>query len=164
MKRISFNSAIWHHSLFNNTYHASYIRNCSVFLVLFVSRFSSSFTPSPSWIALTCSDQHLGLLYEIHISRKRPTFSFWWVHLRLFILLDIFGHNWMFTYVNIAKGTTDPRVEFISQVLTHILIKFHLKNLDQASTSKSEPNQTRISTKNELHSHNQASLVSYWQA
>ena len=41
---------------------------------------------------------------------------------------------------NIAKGTTDPRVEFISQVQIQILIKFHLKNLDQASTSKSQPN------------------------
>ena len=41
---------------------------------------------------------------------------------------------------NIAKGTTDPRVEFISQVQTKILIKFHLQNLDQASTSKSQPN------------------------
>ena len=39
--------------------------------------------------------------------------------------------------VNIAKGTTDPRVEFISQVQTQILIKFHLQNLDQASSSKS---------------------------
>ena len=42
--------------------------------------------------------------------------------------------------LNIAKGTTDPRVEFISQVQTQILIKFHLQNLDQASTSKSQPN------------------------
>ena len=42
--------------------------------------------------------------------------------------------------INIAKGTTDPRVEFISQVQTQILIKFHLKNLDQASTSKSQQN------------------------
>ena len=42
--------------------------------------------------------------------------------------------------INIAKGTTDPRVEFISQVQTQILIKFHLQNLDQASTSKSQPN------------------------
>ena len=40
---------------------------------------------------------------------------------------------------NVAKGTTDPRVEFISQVQTQILIKFHLQNLDQASTSKSQP-------------------------
>ena len=31
---------------------------------------------------------------------------------------------------NIAKGTTDPRVEFISQVLTEILIKFQIQNLD----------------------------------
>ena len=31
---------------------------------------------------------------------------------------------------NIAKGTTDPRVEFLSQVQTQILIKFHLQNLD----------------------------------
>ena len=41
---------------------------------------------------------------------------------------------------NIAKGTTDPRVEFLSQVQTQILIKFHFQNLDQASTSKSQPN------------------------
>ena len=41
---------------------------------------------------------------------------------------------------NIAKGTTDPRVEFIPQVQKQILIKFHLQNLDQASTSKSQPN------------------------
>ena len=31
---------------------------------------------------------------------------------------------------NIAKGTTDPRVEFISQVLTEILIKFQIQNLN----------------------------------
>ena len=42
--------------------------------------------------------------------------------------------------INIAKGTTDPRVEFISQVQTRILIKFHIQNLDQATTSKSQPN------------------------
>ena len=41
--------------------------------------------------------------------------------------------------LNIAKGTMDPRVEFISQVQTQILNKFHLQNLDQASTSKSQP-------------------------
>ena len=45
-----------------------------------------------------------------------------------------------YVHLNIAKGTTDPRVEFISQVQIQILIKFHLKNLDQASTSKSQPN------------------------
>ena len=42
--------------------------------------------------------------------------------------------------IDIAKGTTDPRVEFISQGQIQILIKFYLKNLDQASTSKSQPN------------------------
>ena len=41
---------------------------------------------------------------------------------------------------NIAKGTTDSRVEFLSQVHTQILIKFHLQNLNQASSSKSQPN------------------------
>ena len=45
---------------------------------------------------------------------------------------------------NIAKGTTDPRVEFnlpkFKQAQTQILIKFRLQNLDQASTSKSQPN------------------------
>ena len=42
------------------------------------------------------------------------------------------GHIW-----NIAKGTTDPRVEFILQVLRQILTKFHLQNLKQLPTSKS---------------------------
>ena len=31
---------------------------------------------------------------------------------------------------NIAKGTTDPRVEFISQFLTQISIIFQFQNLD----------------------------------
>ena len=31
---------------------------------------------------------------------------------------------------NIAKGTTDPRVEFISQAHTQFLIKFQFQNLD----------------------------------
>ena len=52
-------------------------------------------------------------------------------------------------YKNIAKGTTDPRVEFISQVQTQILTKFHLQNLDQASTSKSQRN-ISLSTKLKL--------------
>ena len=50
---------------------------------------------------------------------------------------------------NIAKGTTDPRVEFILQVLTQILIKLHLQNLEQVSTSRSKPNKN-ISTKVKL--------------
>ena len=41
---------------------------------------------------------------------------------------------------NIAKGTTDPRVEFISQVFTQILIKFQFQNLNSALTSKSQQN------------------------
>ena len=47
---------------------------------------------------------------------------------------------------NIAKGTTDPRIEFLSQVQKQILIKFHFQNLDQASVSKSQSN-IIISTK-----------------
>ena len=51
---------------------------------------------------------------------------------------------------NIAKGTTDPRVEFclpkFKQVKTQILIKFQIKNLNSALTSKSQPN-ISISTK-----------------
>ena len=46
-------------------------------------------------------------------------------------------------------NTTDPRVEFILQVLTQILIKLHLQNLEQVSTSKSQPNMN-ISTKVKL--------------
>ena len=38
--------------------------------------------------------------------------------------------NWRTSFVeNIAKGTRDPRVEFISQVITQILIK-QLQNFD----------------------------------
>ena len=48
------------------------------------------------------------------------------------------------SYKNIAKGTTDPRVEFslpkFKQVQTQILIKFHLQNLEQTSISKSQLN------------------------
>ena len=44
---------------------------------------------------------------------------------------------------NITKGTTDPRVEFISQVQSsQILIKLQFQNLDYALTSKSQPNIT----------------------
>ena len=58
-----------------------------------------------------------------------------------------------FCEVNIAKGTTDPKVEFslpkFKQVQTQILIKFHPQNLNQALTSKSQPN-ISISTKLEI--------------
>ena len=73
---------------------------------------------------------------------------------------------------NIAKGTTDPRVGFISQIQTQILIKFHLQNLDQASTSKFQPNfkfqlnlkftiLSRISTKIQLHNLYKTSAAKY---
>ena len=38
--------------------------------------------------------------------------------------------------LNIAKGTTDPRVEFILQTW----IKFQVQNLDKVVSSKSQPN------------------------
>ena len=89
---------------------------------------------------------------------------------------------------NIAKGTTDPRVEFclpkllildISQGQTQSLIKFHLQNIDQAPTSKSRHQQTpvfrlnlkfkiltkpgfRISTKIQLHYLYKTSAAKYW--
>ena len=50
---------------------------------------------------------------------------------------------------NIAKGTTDPWVEFMLPVLTQILIKLHLQNLEQVAFSKSQPNMN-ISTKVKL--------------
>ena len=58
---------------------------------------------------------------------------------------------------NIAKGTTDPRVEFILQVLTQILIKFHLQSLEQVSFSKSQPN-LNISSKVKLQNIDQTKL------
>ena len=42
--------------------------------------------------------------------------------------------------INKHCATTDPRVEFLPLVQTQILIKFHLQNFDQASSSKSQPN------------------------
>ena len=55
----------------------------------------------------------------------------------------------------IANGTTDPRVGFSLPKLKHvqrqILIKYHIQNLDQASTSKSQPN---ISTSTKLNIQN----------
>ena len=59
---------------------------------------------------------------------------------------QLYNPKYQVTLQNIAKGTTDPRIEFISQVLPQILIKFLLKNLHQALTSKSQPN-ISISTK-----------------
>ena len=56
---------------------------------------------------------------------------------------SLFGPR--FYALNIAKGTIGP--EFISQILT----KFHLQNLDQASTSKFQPN-ISISTKLKIQS------------
>ena len=44
-------------------------------------------------------------------------------------------NTWVSCNTNIGKGTTDPRVEFLSQVQKQILIKFHLQNLDQISAS-----------------------------
>ena len=89
----------------------------------------------------------------------------------LFILTFSLQSNrsrWVVMKRNIAKGTTDPRVEFISQFLTQILIIFHLHNLHQVSTSKPNMNNWtsllklnfkilttpsfRISTKIQLHS------------
>ena len=60
--------------------------------------------------------------------------------------------------LKIARGTTDPRVEFISQVLTQILIKFQFQNLDLALTSKSLPN---IRFKIQLSNVNQKSAAKY---
>ena len=53
-----------------------------------------------------------------------------------------------------TKGTTDPRVEFsftkvTGLVQTKFMIKFHVQNHDQSSTSKSQPN-ISISTKLQL--------------
>jgi len=48
----------------------------------------------------------------------------------------------------IAKGTTDQGVEFISQVLTQTLIKFHLQDIDQAPIKISTKHQQLQNTFN----------------
>ena len=79
--------------------------------------------------------------------------------------------------INIAKGATDPRVEFISQVLTQIF-KFQFQILDyKALTLKSQPNISistkskvkiltkpsfRILTKIQLRNLNQTSAAKFW--
>ena len=68
-------------------------------------------------------------------------------------LMDLLQHNFQeILRKNIAKGTTNPRVEFCLLKLSNhkLLHKFHLQNLDQASTSKSQPN-ISISTKFKLY-------------
>ena len=75
-------------------------------------------------------------------SRIWSTCGFWAG--TVWFILDIFRGSALYinqkvSNVNIAKGTTDPRIEFISQVITQILIKqFH--NFNQALTSKSQLN------------------------
>ena len=49
-----------------------------------------------------------------------------------FVFHFVNGEEWK----NIAKGTTDPRVEIISQVITQIFIKIQLHNQNKTSTAK----------------------------
>ena len=77
----------------------------------------------------------LDLKSNIAVCRRSPTVSSWSLPTPARRTRGKLDQQW-----NIAKSTADPRVEFISQVQTQILIKFHLLNLDQTSTSKSQPN------------------------
>ena len=51
------------------------------------------------------------------------------------------------SFVNIVKGTTDPRVEFISQVAYKSWSNFILQNLEQVSTSKSQTSRLKLNLK-----------------
>ena len=68
--------------------------------------------------------------------------TFW----KIIILMSLssFKNEFSKLMENIAKGTTDPRVKFclpkFKQIQTQILIKFYIQNLNQALTSKSQPN------------------------
>ena len=91
-------------------------------------------------VHFTCeSDSVLSLdqMNSIPVCRRSPTVSFWSLPTPARRTRGKLDQQW-----NIAKSTADPRVEFISQVQRQILIKFHLQNLDLASTSKSQPNIT----------------------
>ena len=57
------------------------------------------------------------------------------------------GKNKERHYWNIAKGTTDPRVEFISQVAHKSWSNFILQNLEQVSTSKSQTSRLKLNLK-----------------
>ena len=87
----------------------------------------------------------LAIFYNVEKKYFKSTFS---------------GHRKESIIKNIANGTTDPRVEFISQVQTQILIKFDLQNLDQASTSKFQANisiLTKLKIQNLVHNLDQDS-------
>ena len=117
------------------------------------------------------------------ISFNRDMSKWFLVSTKYKLICTLKGNPSLRIVLNIAKGTTDPRVEFclpkyllqvVSQILTQILIK-HLQNLDQAPTSKKYQSNIsistnlnlkiltkpsfRISTKNELHNLNQGSAA-----
>ena len=62
-------------------------------------------------------------------------------------------------FANIAKGTTDPRVEFISQVLAQMLIKFQFQL--QYLISISTKLKLKIFTKIQHRNLNQTSAAKY---
>ena len=70
-------------------------------------------------------------------------------NMEFIMIVGQFGSIWRHGNQNIAKGTADPRVEFRSQILRQILIKFQFQNLDLALTSKSQPN-ISISTNSKI--------------
>ena len=81
--------------------------DCCCFL--FVCFLCSSLSSTVCHVCLFCSHDYAGIRGPQPSTTKLTTFS-----LNPFILSN----------KNMAKGTTDPWVEFISQVLTQILIKF----------------------------------------
>ena len=128
---------------------------CNV-IILYISSATENEHYTPRWFKL-----------QAFVNCKRPSVLlkalFSWIAIKLLFVNSkencpslesgqneaVFHCNDAHIFTNIAKGTTDPRVEFLSQVLTHILIKYNLQNLHQASNSKSQPN-ISISTKLKL--------------
>ena len=87
-----------------------------------------SFTTWEAWVPFLVSEcealtNHFGLFFV-----NSSKISAWAHSFPNLLHLCLTLNHWSFS--NITKGTTDPRVEFISQVQTQILTKFHLQNLD----------------------------------
>ena len=110
-------------SINNKLYEEQYLS------VLQICVLGQSLTCVPRQAKQSLSNSDIPFTFVLLSAPNKPTFVIFSAHK---IQTNLF--------LNIAKGTTDPRVEFISQVLTQIF-KFQFQILNYKTlTSKSQPN------------------------
>ena len=97
------------------------------------------------------------VIFQLSTSLFNPNFSLYFGPFKTYIFCRIYFMAYAslhkcdhIYYKNISKGTTDPRVEFISQDhSSQIMSILQFQNLDKAFSSKSQPN-ISISTKSKV--------------